>query len=144
MKIIRSLQTSKKYTKDSVLIIGNLDGVHKGHQTIIKSAKKIVLDLFNLILSQQLGVGFYEEAKIKPFMHIHCYLNIPDTSCRDSLFQAEARRCKEIIDALDENKDDSHFCIFDELYQFDLEKLCNLLFQYLSYIFRLPSALLTL
>ena len=31
---------------------------------------------------------------------IHCYLNIPDTSNRDSLFQAEARRCKEIIDAL--------------------------------------------
>ncbi len=43
MKIIRSLQTSKKFTKDSVLIIGNLDGVHIGHQTIIKSAKKIAV-----------------------------------------------------------------------------------------------------
>ena len=42
MKIIRSLQTSKKFTKDSVLIIGNLDGVHIGHQTIIKSAKKLL------------------------------------------------------------------------------------------------------
>jgi DNA mismatch repair protein MutS len=45
-------------------------------------------------------------------------LNIPDTSGRDSLFQAESRRCKEIIDMISENKDSKirHFCIFDELY----------------------------
>jgi DNA mismatch repair ATPase MutS len=45
-------------------------------------------------------------------------LNIPDTSGRDSLFQAESRRCKEIIDMITENKDSKirHFCIFDELY----------------------------
>jgi DNA mismatch repair protein MutS len=43
-------------------------------------------------------------------------LNIPDTSGRDSLFQAEARRCKEIIDSIHENKKDKHFCVFDELY----------------------------
>ena len=45
---------------------------------------------------------------------IHCYLNIPDTSGRDSLFQAEARRCKEIIDSLEDKQ--KHFCIFDELF----------------------------
>jgi DNA mismatch repair ATPase MutS len=43
-------------------------------------------------------------------------LNIPDTSGRDSLFQAESRRCKEILDVIHENPDDRHFCIFDELY----------------------------
>jgi DNA mismatch repair protein MutS len=43
-------------------------------------------------------------------------LNIPDTSGRDSLFQAEARRCKEILDVIHENKKSRHFCIFDELY----------------------------
>jgi DNA mismatch repair protein MutS len=45
-------------------------------------------------------------------------LNIPDTSGRDSLFQAESRRCKEIIDNIKLNSDSKcrHFCIFDELY----------------------------
>jgi DNA mismatch repair ATPase MutS len=44
-------------------------------------------------------------------------LNIPDTSGRDSLFQAESRRCKEILDKIkDAPTDEKHFCIFDELY----------------------------
>ena len=81
-----------------------------GKTTILKSV------MLNLIFSQQFGCGFYESAKIRPFDHIHCYLNIPDTSGRDSLFQAEARRCKEIIDCVNENKQETHFGIFDELY----------------------------
>ena len=81
-----------------------------GKTTILKST------LFNIILSQQIGCGFYESAKICPFDNIHCYLNIPDTSNRDSLFQAEARRCKDIIDIIDYDKSKTHFCIFDELY----------------------------
>ena len=73
--------------------------------------------LINVIFTQQFGCGFYESANIKkPYKHIHCYLNIPDTSGRDSLFQAEARRCKEIIDIINNNKKDAHFCVFDELY----------------------------
>ena len=78
--------------------------------TVLKST------LINIIFTQQFGCGFYESAKIKPFEHIHCYLNIPDTSGRDSLFQAEARRCKEILDIINANKNDNHFCAFDELY----------------------------
>ena len=81
-----------------------------GKTTILKST------LINIIFTQQFGCGFYDSAKIKPYDHIHCYLNIPDTSGRDSLFQAEARRCKEILDVVDTNKKDSHFCTFDELY----------------------------
>ena len=73
----------------------------------------------NIIFTQQFGYGFYDSFKIRPYTHIHSYLNIPDTSGRDSLFQAESRRCKEIIDIIGNNKDDienHHFCIFDELY----------------------------
>ena len=81
-----------------------------GKTTILKST------LINILFSQQFGCGFYDSAKLKPFNHIYCYLNIPDTSGRDSLFQAEARRCKEILDAISINKTDSHFCAFDELY----------------------------
>jgi DNA mismatch repair ATPase MutS len=81
-----------------------------GKTTTLKSA------LINIILSQQIGFGCYKHLKLKPYDNLHCYLNIPDTSGRDSLFQAEARRCKEIIDCIDHNKDLTHFCIFDELY----------------------------
>jgi len=81
-----------------------------GKTTILKST------LINIIFSQQFGCGFYGSALLKPYKYLHCYLNIPDTSGRDSLFQAEARRCKEILDLVGSNKDDAHFCVFDELY----------------------------
>jgi len=80
-----------------------------GKTTILKSV------LINIILSQQFGFGCYSNAEFKLYKHIHCYLNIPDTSGRDSLFQAEARRCKEIVESIRGNKA-NHFCIFDELY----------------------------
>ena len=81
-----------------------------GKTTILKSA------IINIILSQQYGFGCYGPTNIKLYKFIHCYLNIPDTSGRDSLFQAEARRCKEIIECINKNKKENHFCIFDELY----------------------------
>jgi hypothetical protein len=81
-----------------------------GKTTTLKTA------LINVILTQQFGCGFYKSGNMMPYQHIHCYLNIPDTSGRDSLFQAEARRCKDIIDVIKANKKDRHFCVFDELY----------------------------
>jgi hypothetical protein len=81
-----------------------------GKTTLIKST------LLNVILSQQLGYGFYKKAKLLPYHYVHSYLNIPDTSGRDSLFQAESRRCREILTCLIENNTKRHFCIFDELY----------------------------
>jgi DNA mismatch repair ATPase MutS len=83
-----------------------------GKTTILKSAT------INVIFTQQFGVGYYESFTIKPYTHIHSYLNIPDTSGRDSLFQAESRRCKEIIDIIDASDENAsrHFCIFDELF----------------------------
>lgn len=86
-----------------------------------KSGKTTILKTtaLNIIFTQQLGCGFYSLGVLSPYSHIHSYLNIPDTSGRDSLFQAESRRCKEIIDTVSKYNDKSkyrHFCIFDELY----------------------------
>jgi len=105
----------KKHVKNTIKLNKNIiiSGPNaSGKTTIIKST------LINIIVSQQFGCGFYDSALLKPYDHIHCYLNIPDTSGRDSLFQAEARRCKEIIDIIDEDlkSEDTHFCAFDELY----------------------------
>ena len=81
-----------------------------GKTTLLKTV------LFNVILSQQIGCGFYKHSKIAVYDKIHCYLNIPDTNGRDSLFQAEARRCKDIIESVKKHDDKRHLCVFDELY----------------------------
>ena len=81
-----------------------------GKTTTIKSI------LINLFLSQSLGFGCYRNCKTCIYDDFYSYLNIPDTSNRDSLFQAEARRCKEIIETIEQNQDKRHFCIFDEIY----------------------------
>ena len=82
-----------------------------GKTTLLKTT------LINIILCQQVGYGFYKSAQINLYKQLHCYLNIPDTSDRDSLFQAEARRCKKIINNIKNSEKDSRiFCIFDELY----------------------------
>ncbi len=95
-------------TLDKQLIITGPNAA--GKTTVIKST------LFNIIISQQLGYGFYQRADINPYDYLHCYLNIPDTSGRDSLFQAESRRCMEILRCIMDNPTKRHFCIFDELY----------------------------
>lgn len=82
-----------------------------GKTTLLKTT------LSNILISQQIGFGFYKKAVFYPYTYLHSYLNIPDTADRDSLFQAEARRCKEILDIVDSKKStETIFCIFDELY----------------------------
>lgn len=81
-----------------------------GKTTILKAT------ILNTIFCQQFGLGYFDSATLSPFNHIQCYINIPDTSGRDSLFQAEARRCKEILDIIQKNPHSRHFCVFDELY----------------------------
>ena len=80
-----------------------------GKTTILKST------MFAIITSQQFGFGYYDSADIMPYSILHSYINIPDTSGRDSLFQAEATRCKSILREIADNND-KHFCIFDELF----------------------------
>jgi DNA mismatch repair ATPase MutS len=102
----RHVKNSVKFKKNLIITGPNASG----KTTILKSV------LINTIITQQTGCGFYESATMCPFKYIHCYLNIPDTSGRDSLFQAEARRCKDILDIIKQNPDEKHFCVFDELY----------------------------
>ena len=105
-KALKPVKNTIKFKKNLIITGPNASG----KTTVLKST------LINIILSQQFGCGFYDSGKLAPFKHIHCYLNIPDTSGRDSLFQAEARRCKEILDIIINNDSESHCCVFDELY----------------------------
>jgi DNA mismatch repair ATPase MutS len=100
------IKNTIKFAKNMIITGPNASG----KTTTLKTT------LINIILTQQFGCGFYESAELCPFKYVHCYLNIPDTSGRDSLFQAEARRCKDILDIVKTNPDERHFCVFDELY----------------------------
>jgi hypothetical protein len=99
-----------------------------GKTTLLKTTA------INIIFSQQFGGGFYKKCKINPYHNIHSYLNIPDTSERDSLFQAESRRCKCILDSI--HKDESrHFCLLDELYSgTNPEEAIKASYSFLSYL----------
>lgn len=81
-----------------------------GKTTVLKTI------LINSLLCQQFGLGCFSDATICVYDFFHSYLNIPDTSGRDSLFQAEARRCKDILDCVLLHKEKRHLCIFDEIY----------------------------
>jgi hypothetical protein len=81
-----------------------------GKTTLLKTT------LLNIIFSQQFGFGFYKKATLIPYKILDSYINIPDTSGRDSLFQAEARRCLEILNNVKKNKNGYSFIIFDEIY----------------------------
>jgi DNA mismatch repair ATPase MutS len=91
-----------------------------GKTTYLKTAA------LNLIFTQQFGMGFYNHCVLyHPYTQFFTYLNIPDTSDRDSLFQAEVRRGKEILDSLktqeiskEEGGSHAHntFLLMDELF----------------------------
>lgn len=97
----------------------------------------------NIIFTQQVGCGFYSSCILNPYTHIHSYLNIPDTSGRDSLFQAESRRCKEILDIIKEYDDPikyRHFCLFDELYSgTNPAEASKAAYAFLLYLSKIPN-----
>ena len=105
--LIDEQYVSNDITLDKNIIITGPNAA--GKTTFIKTA------MINILLSQQIGYGFYKKAKINCYQDLQCYINIPDTSGRDSLFQAEARRCKDILDN-NKNINERRFCIFDELF----------------------------
>jgi hypothetical protein len=126
------VKNSCRFSKNMIISSPN----KSGKTTILKATA------INIILSQQVGCGFYDTAMIAPYTHIHSYLNIPDTSGRDSLFQAESRRCKEILDTIikySENKY-RHFCVFDELYSgTNPEEASNAGYAFLQYLHEFPN-----
>jgi len=104
---ILKIKKNKINLKKNVILTGPNAS---GKTTFIKSV------LINLLLSQQIGFGCYKKLIFYPFSYFYCYVNIPDTLGRDSLFQAEARRCKNILDNVNKYNNETHFCIFDELF----------------------------
>ena len=103
--VIKTVGNSFKLNKPMLLTGPNASG----KTTLLKSA------FLNTLLSQQIGRGFYDKLTMRPYDGFHCYLDIPDTSGRDSLFQAEARRCLDVISSTGDDKS-RFFCVFDELY----------------------------
>ena len=101
--ISNPVKNSYSFTKNYIITGPNASG----KTTFIKTT------LINVLLSQQIGCGYYKSATINPYQELCSYINIPDTSGRDSLFQAEARRCKDILDLVEDKR---VFCIFDELF----------------------------
>jgi dsDNA-specific endonuclease/ATPase MutS2 len=101
----KPIKNSYKLTKNMIITGPNASG----KTTFIK------MSFINTLLSQQFGCGFYKKAKICPYDTFCSYINIPDTSGRDSLFQAEARRCKEVLNCID-HTNSRVLCIFDELF----------------------------
>ena len=115
--IISGETVHNSYKLDRHLILTGPNA--SGKTTLLKAT------ILNVILSQQVGFGFYKRAIINPYDTINCYINIPDTSARDSLFQSEARRCKTILTKIDECDKSiitmppskrRHLCVFDELF----------------------------
>jgi DNA replication protein DnaC len=83
-----------------------------GKSTFLKAIMSAV------ILGQTIGFTPAKEFRITPFRHLSTYLNIPDCQGRESLFQAEMRRCHdhlELLKSLEQSKGFS-LNIMDEIF----------------------------
>jgi hypothetical protein len=68
------------------------------------------------ILGHQFGLAPCAKAQLPPLSTIRCEMNVPDTNERDSLFEAEGRRCLELVNELKAEPTGFHLCVFDELF----------------------------
>jgi hypothetical protein len=71
-----------------------------------------------------------------PFRHFGAFINVCDTSDRESLFQQEALRCKDMIECIQRDRSSSRLIIMDELFSStnpqEAAKGCIALVRYLS------------
>ena len=81
-----------------------------GKTTLAKSVAIVAL------VGSQFGVAPCEKAQMPPLETIRCELNVPDTNERDSLFEAEGRRCLELVKEIGDKPGAHHLCVFDELF----------------------------
>ena len=82
-----------------------------GKSTILKAITT------NLILAQSFGIAPASKMTMTPFSLINTYLNITDTIGKESLFQAEMNRSKELIDKIKNLKPgEFSFIIMDEVF----------------------------
>jgi energy-coupling factor transporter ATP-binding protein EcfA2 len=107
INVERYIKNTVSFKKKGMVITG---ANASGKTTLLKSS------ILCMITSQQIGMGTYsgKTTITRLYDQFYSYINIPDTSARDSLFQAEARRCKTILDSIE--KDKYYMCVFDELY----------------------------
>ena len=68
-----------------------ITGPNGGKSTFIKSIT------LSLVFSQTLGLSLGTSMKLTPFKLINTYLNIPDVSGKESLFEAEMHRVENIL-----------------------------------------------
>ncbi len=68
------------------------------------------------VLGSQFGLAPCQKAQLPPLATIRCEMNVPDTNERDSLFEAEGRRCLELLETIQSAPEGHHLCIFDELF----------------------------
>ena len=94
--------------KKNILITGNNAA---GKSIFIKSL------LISVLLSQTLTISFADNLVITPFTYINSHINIPDTSGKESLFQAEMNRMIDTYNSIkNSKKNEFHLLVIDELF----------------------------
>ena len=72
--------------------------------------------MLSVFLAQTLGVTCCNNLKFTPFNYLFTYLDIPNVSNKESLFESEILRCMEYSDILEKlNQNEYSFTIMDEL-----------------------------
>lgn len=97
----------------------------------------------NLILAQSLGICAATSAFLTPFDYIATYLNITDDDGK-SLFEAQVKRAKYILDHIDEIAQDEKkvFVVMDEMFNgTDAHMGQSLAFNYAKYLGSLPNVI---
>jgi DNA mismatch repair ATPase MutS len=83
-----------------------------GKSTFLKAVMSAV------IMAQTFGICPATACRMTPFKYLSTYLNIPDCQGRESLFQAEMRRCHDHLNKLHALEEKRHFSfnIMDEIF----------------------------
>jgi DNA mismatch repair protein MutS len=94
--IKNNVESTQRYR--NMIITGPNAG---GKSTTVKSI------LSNILLSQTICIVYAENCVITPFGFINSQINVPDCKGKESLFQAEMKRCKYIMERLNERVEEN-------------------------------------